>query len=150
VPRLFQLAFIAVHRTVYRLSRGRLMSKMNGMQILLLTTRGRRSGKRRTLPVAYIREGDAYALCASAAGAPHHPGWFHNASTAGEAQIQVGSERCAVQVENAEPATRDLLYARFKETSGVFAGYEQKTERTFPVLILRPEHSVEDDHKLGD
>ena len=43
-----------------------------------------------------------------------------------------------VAVENAEPALRDTLYARFKETSGVFAGYEEKTDRTFPVLILRP------------
>jgi deazaflavin-dependent oxidoreductase (nitroreductase family) len=138
VPRLSQLAFIAVHRTVYRLTRGRLMGHMSGMDILLLTTRGRRSGKRRTLPVGYIRDGDAYAICAAAAGAPSHPGWFHNAVTAGEAQIEVDGQRCLVQVEKAEPTTRDALYARFKEISDVFAGYEQETDRTFPVLVLRP------------
>jgi deazaflavin-dependent oxidoreductase (nitroreductase family) len=138
VPRLVQLAFLPLHRAVYRLTRGRLMGRMNGLDVLLLTTRGRRSGKRRTLPLLYIRDGDSYAVCAAAAGAPSHPGWFHNATAAGEAEIQVGAEHCAVQVENADPATRDVLYARFKEATGAFAGYEQKTDRTFPVLILRP------------
>ncbi len=120
MPRLFQLVFIALHRTVFRLSGGRMMSKINGMDVLLLTTQGRRSGKQRSLPIGYIRDGDAYAVCA------------------GEATIEVGAAKFAVAVENAEPALRDTLYARFKETSGVFAGYEEKTDRTFPVLVLRP------------
>ncbi len=138
MPRLFQLAFIALHRTVFRLSGGRLMGKINGMDVLLLTTRGRRSGKQRSLPLGYIREGDAYAVRAAAAGAPNHPGWFHNATAAAEATIEVRGATLAVAVENAEPALRDTLYARFTETSGVFAGYEEKTDRTFPVLILTP------------
>lgn len=138
MTRLFQLAFIALHRAVYRLTRGRLMGRINGMDVLLLTTRGRRSGKQRTFPLGYIRDGDAYAVCAAAAGAPNHPGWFHNATAAGEARIQVRGERCRVKVEQADQPLRDTLYARFKDTSGVFAGYEQKTDRTFPVLLLRP------------
>ncbi len=135
---MFQRVFIAVHRTLYRLSRGRIMGTVSGLPVLLLTTRGRRSGKLRALPVGYIRDGDAYAVCASAAGAPHHPGWFHNATAAGEATIEIGGESHAVAVEHAESALRDELYARFKETSDMFDGYEQKTDRTFPVLILRP------------
>jgi deazaflavin-dependent oxidoreductase (nitroreductase family) len=72
-------AFLWVHVTRYRLTNGRIGGKfIAGSPILLLTTTGRRTGKQRTRPLAYIRDADRFVLCASNGGSPHHPAWYHN------------------------------------------------------------------------
>ena len=139
MPKVFQRAFLALHTTLYRLSGGRLMSTINGLPVLLLTARGRRTGKSRTVPVLFLRDGDDYLVCASYAGAPKHPAWYLNARDAGEATIRVGGDRVVVETQGIEDGPRrGDLYARFQAASDVFAGYERKTDRTFPVMILSP------------
>jgi deazaflavin-dependent oxidoreductase (nitroreductase family) len=65
-----------VHSTLYRLTNGRIGGRfIAGSPILLLTTTGRQTGKQRTRPLAYVRDGDRFVLCASNGGSPRHPGW---------------------------------------------------------------------------
>ena len=74
--QLIAKAFLWVHITRYRLTNGRIGGRfIAGSPILLLTTTGRRSGKQRTRPLAYVRDGDRFVLCASNGGSPHHPAW---------------------------------------------------------------------------
>jgi F420H(2)-dependent quinone reductase len=77
--RLVAKAVLWLHATLYRLTNGRIGGRfIAGSPILLLTTTGRRTGKQRTRPLAYVRDGDRFVLCASNGGSPRHPGWYHN------------------------------------------------------------------------
>jgi hypothetical protein len=77
--QLIAKAVLWLHVSLYQLTNGRIGGRfIAGSPILLLTTIGRRTGKRRTRPLAYVRDGERYVLCASNGGSPAHPGWYHN------------------------------------------------------------------------
>ena len=136
---LFQIMSF-IHVTLYRLTNGGMGGKMNGVDILLLTTTGRKSGKTRTTPLMYFQDSGKYFITASAGGADQHPGWYWNAAKSTQpVQIQVNDDVMTVNVEEAPTQERDRLYQRFIEMLDQFAGYEKKTGRTIPVLILTPQ-----------
>src|SRR5947207_2526119 len=95
---------------LYRATGGRLGGKMNGVNVLLLTTTGRRSGKQRTVPLMYIMDGSAYVITASAGGADRHPGWFFNVRSNPHVTIQVKDKRIAVVAEVAGPEKKPELW----------------------------------------
>jgi len=137
--RLVAKAFLWLHCTLYRLTDGRIGGRfIAGSPILLLTTSGRRTGKRRTRPLAYVRDGDRFVLCASNGGSPHHPGWYHNLRAAGQAEVQVGAEHFAVSARTADPTERSRLFPRFVQMYKGYAGYEHKTSRQIPLVVLTP------------
>ena len=121
-------AFLWVHVTLYRLTNGRIGGKfIAGSPILLLTTTGRRSGKRRTRPLAYVRDADRFVLCASNGGSPHHPAWYHNLRATSRAEIQVGpKQQLAVSAKTADPTERSQLFPSFVQMYKGYAGYEQR------------------------
>lgn len=130
----------AIHVTLYRLTRGGIGGRFNGGDILLLTTTGRKSGKKRTLPLMYIQDEGSYLITASAGGGPKHPGWYWNATQGTvPVQVQVKDKVMSVAVEEASSEQRDQLYQRFIDMNNQFAGYEEKSGRTIPVLILTPQ-----------
>jgi deazaflavin-dependent oxidoreductase (nitroreductase family) len=133
-----------LHVTLYRLTNGRVGGRfIAGSPILLLTTTGRRTGKRRTRPLAYVRDEDRYVLCASNGGSPAHPGWYHNLSVTGHAEIQVGPERLAVNARTADPAERSRLFPRFVEMYKGYGAYEAKTSRQIPLVLLTPDRPTQ-------
>ena len=83
----------AIHRGIYSATGGRLGNRIAGMPVLLLTTVGRKSGKRRTSPLTYFEEDGAIVLVASYGGRPHNPAWFENLIAAGEGEVTIGRER---------------------------------------------------------
>jgi deazaflavin-dependent oxidoreductase (nitroreductase family) len=139
--QLVAKAVLWLHATLYRLTNGRIGGRfIAGSPILLLTTTGRRTGKRRTRPLAYVRDGDRYVLCASNGGSPQHPGWYHNLCATRWAEIQVGPERLAVSARAADPTERSQLFPRFVQMYKGYAGYEHKTSRQIPLVLLTPDH----------
>jgi deazaflavin-dependent oxidoreductase (nitroreductase family) len=108
-----------------------------GDHLLLLTTRGAKTGQIRTTPLVYHRDGDRYVIVASKGGAPSNPGWYHNLVKHREAEIEVGTERFKVR---ATPITKGPERDRLYEAQGdVFAGfrvYPKKTKRVIPVVVL--------------
>ena len=111
--QLVAKAFLWVHVTLYRLTNGRIGGRfIAGSPILLLTTTGRRTGKQRTRPLAYVRDADRFVLCASNGGSPHHPAWYHNLRATSRAEIQVGPEHLAVSAKTANPTERSQLFPR--------------------------------------
>jgi F420H(2)-dependent quinone reductase len=138
--RLIARAVLWLHVTLYRLTNGRIGGRfIAGSPILLLNTTGRRTGKRRTRPLAYVRDGERFVLCASNGGSPRHPGWYHNLATTGRAEIQVGARHLAVTARAADPAERSLLFPRFVQMYKGYAAYEEKTSRQIPLVLLTPD-----------
>ena len=128
----------ALHRVIYSASGGRVGDRIAGMPVLLLTTRGRKTGKRRTSPLTYFEEDGSIVLVASYGGRPHNPDWFENLVAAGVGEVTIGRERRRM---NARPATADeraRLWPRVVETYEGYAKYQAKTSREIPLAILSP------------
>lgn len=130
--------FMAVHSGLYRLSGGRIGGKIGQSEILLLTTIGRKTGKKRTTPLSFIRESDAYLVTASGGGMPQHPGWYWNAAHGPHpVQIQIGADVMTVDVAEADEPVRQEYYNRFIAVNDDYAAF-QAIERTIPILVLTP------------
>lgn len=105
---------------------------------LLLTTRGRRTGRILTMPLIYGESGGAYVVIASKGGAPAHPGWFHNLTAEPNVDIQVGAEKLAVTARVAEGEERARLWEQMAEIYPPYLEYQEKTDRVIPVVVLEP------------
>jgi deazaflavin-dependent oxidoreductase (nitroreductase family) len=118
-----------------------------GDRLLLLTTRGARSGRTRTTPLAYHMDGDRYIVAASMGGAPRHPAWYHNLVKHGEAEVEVGTDKFKVRVTPLPNGPeRDRLYDRHAQLMPGFRAYETKTTRIIPIVVLE---RMEAAHKLA-
>lgn len=124
------------HVWLYRRSGGRLGGKVGGRPLLLLTTTGRHSRKRRTAPLMFLQDGEALLVAASAGGSPNHPGWYFNLEADPDVEVQIGRDVRKMRARITHRAERDEEYRRFIETSKGFAKYEQKTDRVIPVVAL--------------
>jgi len=129
----------AGHTLLYRASRGHLGHHLPGAPpMLLLDHVGARSEKRRTSPLGYVRDGDAYVLIASKGGEPKHPSWYHNLLAHPDTTIQVGSKRLPVSARVATREERARVWPRAVETYGGYAGYQKRTDREIPLVMLEP------------
>ena len=132
LPRL-----VGVHTALYRASRGVLGHRVPfAPPMLLLDHVGAKSGRRRTTPLAYARDGDDIVLVASKGGHPRHPGWFHNLRANPETTIQIGSERREVRARVATPSERERLWPKVVEVYRGYEDYQRATDRLIPLVIL--------------
>jgi deazaflavin-dependent oxidoreductase (nitroreductase family) len=110
---------------------------------VLLHTVGAKSGLPRTTPVVYRADGDRLIVFASKAGAPDDPAWFHNIvadpNLTIEYRTDTGVARSAARSEELKGEERDRLYAAQAADAPQFKEYEEKTDRTIPVVALYPE-----------
>lgn len=127
------------HTALYKASGGRVAGRIGQMPVLLLTTTGRRSGKPRTKPLGYVKEGADYLLAASNGGNDFFPAWWLNLKANPVAEIQVGGQRLAVNARKASVGEREQLWPKFVAVFQGYAGYESKTDREIPVVILTPQ-----------
>jgi deazaflavin-dependent oxidoreductase (nitroreductase family) len=122
----------------FRANGGRVGGNFEGAPLLLLHSRGARSGEPRVHPMMYLRDGGRYLVFASKAGADTNPAWYHNLLAHPDAKIEVGSDEIAVHATELEGAERDELYAEQARLYPAFADYERRTSRTIPVMALTP------------
>lgn len=134
--RFIMRAAGSLHRGLYRLSGGRLGKTMGPMQVLLLTTTGRKSGQARTWPLAYFKDGDRLIVIASAGGEPRHPAWYLNLRVHPEVTVQIGAETRRMTAATATGEERSRLWAQIVAVAPNFADYQRKTTREIPVVIL--------------
>lgn len=130
--------FTSFHVFLYRLTGGKIGGKFGPGQVLLLDSMGRKTGKVRTNPLMYIRDGNNYVVTASAGGAVRNPGWYHNLKANPRTTIQVMDQKMTVTVEEALAEKREALWAQLTTQQPQFKGYESKTTRKIPILILKP------------
>jgi deazaflavin-dependent oxidoreductase (nitroreductase family) len=123
----------------FRANHGRLGGPFEGAPVLLLHSKGARSGQERVTPMMYMADGDRYLVFASAAGADRNPAWYHNLVAHPDATIEVGDGHVGVHAVELHGAERDAKYAVQAERYPGFAEYERKTTRRIPVLALVPE-----------
>ena len=124
------------HVRVYRETNGERGYHWRGTTILLLTTKGRKSGQERTTPLIHRTDGDRWVVVASKGGAPEHPGWYQNLEADPEVTIQVKGERIPVRASDAEGSERERLWKLMTEVWPAYDEYQQKTDRQIPVVVL--------------
>lgn len=107
-----------------------------GRSLLLLTTRGAKSGRERTSPLAYTRDRDRIFVIASKGGAPTNPDWYRNLRANPRVIVEVGPERFEANASVAKGAERRRLYNLQASHMPAFKEYEKRTSREIPVVIL--------------
>ncbi len=140
-PRMFNRLFAPLMRlqvAQYRRRKGVEQPQMMGFPALLLTTRGARSGQRRTVPLGGFADGpNAWLVVASAGGGARHPAWFINmAKHPGEIWVEVGPRKLHVAGESLRGAAREEALRRIAAIAPRYAGYQKKTDREIPIVRL--------------
>jgi deazaflavin-dependent oxidoreductase (nitroreductase family) len=135
------LSWAADQVELYERTGGAEGNDLQGRPVIILTTRGRKTGKVRKSPLMRVKHGDRYAVVASLAGAPQHPVWYLNMLADPHVTLQDGPEvkdYIARQVEGDEKAE---WWTRAVETWPDYDAYQAKTDRVIPVVVLEPVES---------
>ncbi|MEA2459989.1 MAG: hypothetical protein QOH90_166 [Actinomycetota bacterium] len=136
VEREVQKGLTRLHKLVFRATGGRVMGRMLGMRVLILHTTGRKSGQPRETILTYQRDGDDLVLVASNGGTPNHPTWFLNLEAHPEVEVEMGKGREKKRARRASAEEKKRLWPGITETYRGYAGYQKRTERDIPVVIL--------------
>ncbi len=122
----------------FRANGGKVGRPFEGAPLLLLHTRGAKTGAERVNPVMYRKLGDTYAVFASKAGAPTNPDWYYNLLAHPEVQAEIGSATVPLTARVAGDDEREPIWTAHKAEYPGFGDYETKTSRQIPVVILEP------------
>jgi deazaflavin-dependent oxidoreductase (nitroreductase family) len=128
-----------LHRLVYRTSNGRIANRGSGMPVLVLTTTGRKSGQRRsTMLTSPLQDGDRIMIVASKGGDDRNPDWFLNLRDNPAVEVTMEGETRPMTAHVADPAEKADLWPRIVADHDNYAGYQKKTDRDIPVVVLEP------------
>ena len=144
------IAWIYAHAHVllYKLTGGRFGARIRGERdagdppVLLLTTRGRRSGKARTTPLLYLERGGELVVMAANAGNPRHPEWWMNLCAEPHARVQIGGERRLVVASEVADPEREETWQRYARMYPAVDVYQRATFRRIPLVTLRRVHGA--------
>jgi deazaflavin-dependent oxidoreductase (nitroreductase family) len=124
------------HVRQYRETDGEIGYIWNGTTILLLTTKGRKSGEDRTIPIIFTRVGDAYVVMGSKGGSPTPPAWVLNILEDAQVKIQVKGDTFDAVARIAESPERERVWAECVKNWPAYDVYQTRTERVIPVIML--------------
>ncbi len=120
----------------FRANKGEVGGQFANVPLLLLTTKGAKSGLSRVNPLAYVEQDGRYLIIASYAGAPTNPPWYYNLLAHPEVTVEVGGRRFTARAEVLAEPERSEMYKKVAAAMPVFAEYERKTTRAIPVIAL--------------
>jgi deazaflavin-dependent oxidoreductase (nitroreductase family) len=120
----------------FRANGGKVGGRFEGRTLLLLHTKGAKSGQERINPLACIRDGERFVVIASKAGADTNPDWYYNVTANPQVTVEVGTETFQAQATIAEEPERTHLYDKMVEVMPGFGDYRIKTTRVIPVIVL--------------
>ena len=129
---------VMVNRVVNRIVRLTGMKRFRGARLLHLTTVGRKSGKRRTVPLAFVRDDEDYVVAASNGGSDWEPAWWLNLQSRPQATIQVDGTELTVTASAVADDDRDRLWQRLSEQLNTYDSYQSKVRRRIALVRLRP------------
>jgi deazaflavin-dependent oxidoreductase (nitroreductase family) len=129
-----------LHRAVLKLSFGRLGWNTFDMPVLELTTTGRKTGKARSVMLTSpLQEGDTIVVVASRGGDDQHPAWFLNLRDNPKVEVALkGGTKQPMHARVADPEQRARLWPRVTADHKNYAGYQSKTDREIPLVLLEP------------
>jgi F420H(2)-dependent quinone reductase len=129
----------ALNVLVYRLSHGKWLGRFpSGAPVCLLTTKGRKSGRRRTVPLLYLADGTDFIVVASQGGRPQHPGWYLNLETDPSGELTIGRRRFPIIARRTSGEERAQLWPRLLAIYPLYEDYQRRTTRLIPVVRLSP------------
>lgn len=130
----------AANIALFRLSGGRLGNRFRGgAPVCLLTTKGRKSGRRRTVALIYLEDGDGVVVVASQGGMSRSPGWYWNLEAHPEdVEVQVGARVTPMRSRRASDEEKEKLWPQLLEVYPDYEDYQARTSRNIPVMILAP------------
>jgi F420H(2)-dependent quinone reductase len=133
---------ISAHVRAYRASKGRVGHRFpGGTRILLLDHVGAKTATKRATPLVYVEDGRDLVIVASKGGHPRNPAWYHNLRANPDTTVQIGAERRNVHARVATPEERERLWPKAVATYAGYRGYQQRTDREIPLVILEPRRS---------
>ncbi len=128
-----------IHRSVFNGTNGRLMGKFLGMPALMLTTTGRKSGKKRqTMLTSPVHDDNRVVIVASWGGDDRHPTWYLNLRQNPDVEVTMGGKRAQMSARIAKDEEREELWREITTNFKNYAGYQTKTKRVIPLVILEP------------
>jgi deazaflavin-dependent oxidoreductase (nitroreductase family) len=122
----------------YESSGGTAGVTVQGVPVVVMTMRGRRSGNVRKAAVMRVEHDGTYAAVASKGGAPAHPGWYHNLLDHPDITVQDGPDRHELRAREVEGEEKAAWWARAVEVWPDYDSYQQRTDRPIPVVLLEP------------
>jgi deazaflavin-dependent oxidoreductase (nitroreductase family) len=129
---------VAAQVRLYEATGGTEGSDLQGQPCVILTTRGRKTGKLRKTPLIRIEHDGTYAVVASLGGAPKHPVWYLNLSADPEVVLQDGPNVMAMRARTASPEEKAEWWPRATAVWPPYDEYQASTDRDLPVVILEP------------
>lgn len=136
---LLQRALTSSQANLFKLTRGRRFARFAGVPIGVIETTGRRTGKKRTTPVALLEHQWGTLVVASDGGSDRHPAWYLNLRADPRATIWTARDgRRPVVARELPPAERDEVWEDLCRHNPGYVGYQKATSRTLPVLVLDP------------
>lgn len=128
--------FWRIHPKIYRWSGGRIGSSIMGLPVLLLTTKGRKTGLLRTKALMYIPRDEDFVVYASNLGESNHPAWWLNLEAYPQAIVEVKGTSYNVRAREAEGEEREQLWHEVTDQVPAYNQYQAQTSRRIPVVIL--------------
>jgi deazaflavin-dependent oxidoreductase (nitroreductase family) len=107
-----------------------------GAPVLILTTKGRKTGQERKFALIYQENDGDYIVVASKGGADEHPGWYYNLQADPEVRVQVKADRFSARARTATPEEKAELWPKMVRVWPDYEDYQQKTDRDIPVVVL--------------
>ena len=139
LPEPVLKAVTTFHRAVFRASNGKLANRGSGMPVLMLTTTGRKSGRRReTMLTSPLQEDGRILLVASNGGSDRHPDWFLNLREDPAVEVTMDGSTRPMKAHVADTDERAALWPRIVADHGNYGSYQQRTDRDIPVVVLEP------------
>ena len=129
----------SVHRPLFRLTKGKVAGRGAGMPVLVLTTIGRKSGvKRPTMLTSPLQLGDSIVLVASKGGDDRNPDWYYNLEADAAVEVEMDGATRPMSARIADATEKAELWPQIIASHDNYAGYQRKTQRDIPVVVLDP------------
>jgi len=136
--RRFIRPFSALNKLVYKLTGGRLMGRLQGRPVMLVTMKGARSGKERTVPLMYVPYKDGVIAVGSQGGAPKSPVWVRNLQANPDVVVQYMGKKQKLRARQVSDAEKAQLWPICVQHYREYADYQARTDRNIPVFVCEP------------
>ena len=130
--------FSSLNQVIYRWTGGRVMGKLGGRDVMLVTMTGAKSGKTRVIPLMHVPYEDGVIIVASLGGAPGNPVWFNNLVVNPDIEVQYKSNKMNLRARRATDEEKKAVWPICCEHYPDYDVYQKRTERNIPVFIAEP------------
>lgn len=130
--------FSSLNEKIYRWTGGRVLGKLNGYDVCLVTMTGAKTGKQRVIPLMYVPYNEGVIIVASQGGAPRNPVWFNNLVAHPDIEVQYKNKKMKLRARHANAEEKQAVWPICCQYYPDYDIYQNRTERDIPVFICEP------------